>query len=311
MRSFKTFLAEQRSGMGGSANRGKNPSGVRFPIAGQQFKGQTPRGTAAGAVDRPQAQLQAPGSGQMPRELGAGGTGGGSPAPRAVRRPFETIRRGLNFPFNLISRGGGKRTLAKVGTAGAVANFGIEDARNTLQNDVNEYLSQSGYADVQLNRDQSLKAWRDLSTKDQTALAGSLNAFRDYYGPAALTAGGAALLGNPLVAAVPTAIDRATSLATGTESKPMLDARRAVAGQLMRPFPATSVFSGENPSAARAGYNFISNVEDMAKGIRTRQQGIRQNVLYPGRGPESEPAQTGITVDLDSTSTRRTPRTNR
>ena len=57
MRSFSKYLAEQRSGMGGSATRGKNPSGVRFPIAGQLFKGQTPRGTAAGAVDRPQVSV--------------------------------------------------------------------------------------------------------------------------------------------------------------------------------------------------------------------------------------------------------------
>lgn len=280
MRSFKTFLAEQRK-----------------------------------YTDRPQAQLQAPGSGQMPKELGAGGTGGGSPAPRAVRRPFETIRRGagrvLNFPFNLLPKRRGARTALRGLATSGVVGAGVYDSLDTLQKDVNTHLSQSGYADVQLNKDQALKAWRDLSTKDQTALAGSLNAFRDYYLPAAGTGAAALAARNPLVAAVPTVIDRATSLATGTESKPMLDARRAVAGQVMRPFSATSVFSGENPSAAQAGYNFISNVEDMAKGIRTRQQGIRQNVLYPGRGPESEPAQTGITVDLDSTSTRRTPRTNR
>ena len=44
---------KERSGIGPTRipTRGRNP-GARMPMAGQMFKGQTPRGTAAGAVDR-------------------------------------------------------------------------------------------------------------------------------------------------------------------------------------------------------------------------------------------------------------------
>lgn len=275
MRSFKTFLAEQ------------DEFGKRS--------------------NRPSPMLQGPG--QMPASLGAGGTGGGGRAPRAARRPFEAIRRKLNFPFNLLPKGHGVRSTAKLGTAGGIAYAGYEDTMNTLQSDVNDWLQQSGYSDVKLTKDQAFKAFKDLKTKDQKALATSLNAFRDYYIPAVETAALGVAAGNPLAAAVPSVIDKATSFVTGKESTPTLDARRAVSTQVMKPFSAKGIFSGENPKGAQAGVNFIANVENMAKGIRTRRQGMMQNVLYPGRGPE--PPKTDIKVDLNTTSTRRTPRTNR
>lgn len=119
MRSFKTFLAEQRrpipireakvsvAGAGGASwgrSVGRLP---RFPIAGQMFKGQTPRGTAAGAVDL------------------------------LTRQPYRAANRyikgktGLNVPF---------RALA----GGTVGGAGVNKSLDVFKREVNKYLRSQG-----------------------------------------------------------------------------------------------------------------------------------------------------------------------
>ena len=101
MRSFKTFLAEQRQPI--------RPSGrlPRFPMAGRMFKGQTPRGTAAGAVDL------------------------------LTRQPYKAIgkqikqRTGLNVPV----RGA---------VAGTVGGAGVSKSLDVLKREVNKYLRSQG-----------------------------------------------------------------------------------------------------------------------------------------------------------------------
>jgi hypothetical protein len=88
----------------------------------------------------------------MPKELGAGGTGGGSPAPRAVRRPFETIRKSVDLLTRQPYRAVGEYVKRKTGlnvpvrsaAAGTVASAGVDKSLNVFKREVNKYLRSQG-----------------------------------------------------------------------------------------------------------------------------------------------------------------------
>ena len=264
MRSFKTFLAEQRK-----------------------------------YTDRPQAQLQAPGSGQMPKELGAGGTGGGSPAPRAVRRPFETIRKGagrvFNFPYNLIPKGGGRRTAAKIVSLPVAPVGGVAAVRPILDKDVNEYLQSAGYdPEVRVTPAQSAAAYGELALKNPGAafsLATSEPAMKKYVGPAIVGTAAGLATRNPLLPVV-----------AGTP--PGIATRRAIVDPIASAAGAEDIQTGKNPKAQDAARDYTDIIRRYADAEqkkvdmrRARKQGIQQ-AINPYYDP-NRPKKTGSTNELE------------
>ena len=273
MRSFKTFLAEQDE----FGNRSNKPSPM----------------------------LQGPG--QMPARPGAGGTGSGGPAPRAVRRPLETIRKfgkeawkstkknPLQFPFTLIRPGKGARTGARTLTSLGVAGSGALAVSPILDKDVNEYLQSAGYdPEVRVHPATSAISYAELAVKNPRAaisLATSDPAMKKYVGPAGVSTATALALRNPLAAVI-------------GATPPGIAARRAIVDPAATYFGAKDIQTGENPiaqDAAREYTNIIRRHADaQQKKVdmrRARKQGIRQ-AINPYYDP-NRPKKTGSSNELE------------
>ena len=245
MRSFKTFLSEQKK-----------------------------------YTDRPQAQLQGPA--QMPQPVGAGTGGGAKPAPRVVRKPFQTLKgalermkkQPLQAPISALPPGP-KREVVRGLAALGVAGTGYAGVSKKIGQDVGEYVSQTYPEDIKVSSLEAQKEFFKLPLADQMALATSKPALRDYLGPLAMGTGAAVATKNPLAAAI-------------AATPPGLAARRSISGIGTSLGGAEDIQYGENPAAQDAARRYMERITSVAdKKLKSQQaktarrEGIRQAII-PG-----------------------------